>query len=155
LVATDYPDTTLIIVPAESGPYTYRVRGVDAEGDRGGWSNAVTLDVDLATSLDIPWPPVSRLERIHPNPFNPTTSIPFSVASVGGANGPLPVRLAIYTAAGRLVTILVDEPLGPGAHERQWQAIDRKGHSLPSGVYIARLDVGDQPPSTRKLVLVK
>ncbi len=84
-----------------------------------------------------------------PNPFNPGTTIAYTV--VGGAN----VRLAIYDVAGRLVRVLVDARVtSTGRHKTFWDGRDNSGLLAASGVYFCRLDVGEFS-ETRKLVLVK
>ena len=79
----------------------------------------------------------------YPNPFNPTATIRFSVATRHA------VSLQIYDINGRLIETLADEIIKPGNHEVQWNASNQ-----PSGIYIAKLTVGNQI-QTEKLVLVK
>lgn len=83
------------------------------------------------------------LRANYPNPFNPTTTIPFNLAQAG------PVTLTIYDMLGREVITLVDAPMTPGRYEATWDA-----GRLPSGVYLSRL-VANGQVSTRRLVLVK
>jgi Secretion system C-terminal sorting domain len=78
-----------------------------------------------------------------PNPFNPRTTLAFSV----------PVRahvtIRLYDVKGRLVMTVVDEELDPGYHTRTLEM-----GRLGSGVYIARMIAGDFA-RTRKLVLIE
>jgi len=83
-----------------------------------------------------------------PNPFNPKTTIHFSLSSAG------PARLAIYDARGRLVRLLVDREFSGGEHSAEWNGRDESGRSLPSGVYFAKLSSGEWQ-DREKLVLLK
>jgi hypothetical protein len=91
------------------------------------------------------------LGACHPNPFNPQTTIPYTVPA-GGA--PVRVRLAIYDTAGRRVRVLVDEPQSPGAHDVVWKGDDASGHVVGSGIYFSVLQAGKER-RTQKLVLLK
>ena len=85
----------------------------------------------------------TELGTVVPNPFNPITRIPYSLASDGR------VRLSVYDSAGRLVERLIEGERPAGHHSARWDARGR-----PSGVYFCRLEVGDFV-ATRKLVVVK
>jgi len=79
----------------------------------------------------------------HPNPFNPVTTMSFSVPQ------PADVEIVLYNVTGREVRMLVDERLEPGRHEF---VLDASG--MPSGIYFARMVAG-RFVETRKLVLLK
>ena len=85
----------------------------------------------------------------YPNPFNPRTSIRFTLGS------PVTVDLVVYSAAGRAVrTITAGEALAAGRHERTWDGRDEHGGIVSAGVYFARLRAGDAAETVR-LVLLK
>lgn len=77
-----------------------------------------------------------------PNPFNPSTTIAFTLA------GEADVRLNVYDLVGREVARPVDGRLGAGEHEIQFDA-----SSLPTGVYLYRLDAGEFVATRRMIVL--
>jgi hypothetical protein len=83
-----------------------------------------------------------------PNPFNPRTSIKFTVAEAG------PVRLAVYDVQGRRVASLVDRTLDAGAHRIDWDGRVGSGGYASSGVYFYRLEAGGHATS-RRMVLLK
>lgn len=89
-------------------------------------------------------PTEAALFQNYPNPFNPVTNIQYQIPGNG-----INVRLAVFDAAGREVTLLVDEIQSAGSYEAQWDAVD-----FPSGVYFYRLEAG-QFTSNRKMILVK
>lgn len=85
----------------------------------------------------------------HPNPFNPSTTIKFTVPSRG------PVRIAIYDARGKHVTTLVNQTTyAAGDYTMPWNGRDRSGNGASSGVYFLRIDHGGSTHA-RKLVLLK
>jgi hypothetical protein len=76
---------------------------------------------------------VDRLDGNFPNPFNPATTIRFSLA------GPGPATLRVYDVQGRIVRTLVDEPLTAGEHSVRWDGRTEGGAQAASGVYFMRL----------------
>jgi hypothetical protein len=96
-------------------------------------------------------PNVFALSQNFPNPFNPSTTISFSVPSQSY------VSLKIFDCLGKEVGTIVSEELSAGNYSKQWNA-----SSLPSGVYYYRLQShptsGGQAGSfteTKKLILMK
>lgn len=91
----------------------------------------------------------TSLGRNYPNPFNPSTVIPFSIGQ------PEPrVRIRIYSSAGRLVRTLVDGPLPAGPQEVVWDGADARQRAVASGVYIYLLETANFHAQD-KLVLIK
>jgi hypothetical protein len=78
-----------------------------------------------------------------PNPFNPTTTITYTLPE------PLRVSINLYTAQGKLARTLVDDGRAAGPH-----AVAFDGSGLASGVYYYRLTAG-RFTETRKLTLLK
>jgi hypothetical protein len=126
------------------------VRGRDVAGQWGPadsmsvWVNGGATSVADASGV----PAVFALEQNVPNPFNPATTIRFSLARAGRAS------LAIYDVAGRLVRRLVDEERAAGRHEVRWDGRDARGHRVASGIYFYRLEAGDRL-AIRKMALMK
>ncbi len=89
-----------------------------------------------------------ELSQNAPNPFNPSTTIRFSLPASEH------VGLAIYSASGALVRMLVDETRDRGAHDVTWDGRDSAGSPVGSGVYFYRLTAGKFSDS-RKMVLLK
>lgn len=96
--------------------------------------------IDDGTQLQ---PSSYRLVQPYPNPFNPTTVIPFELRSSGD------VFITVIDSVGRTVDVLVQGRLTAGRHEIQWNA-----GSLPSGVYVIRMDAGGEV-HTQKVTLLK
>jgi len=93
-------------------------------------------------------PSAASLSQNRPNPFNPSTSISFSLAREGG------VSLAVFDLRGRLVKVLARGILPAGGHAVAWDGTDARGRRAASGVYVYRLSAGGTV-LTRKMVLVK
>jgi hypothetical protein len=106
----------------------------------------------LASAPDVPTAArpgaVTALGTNYPNPFNPRTTIAFSLARRGV------VSLAVYDVAGRRVRTLVDGSRDAGPHTVAWDGRNDAGVSVASGVYFCKLVAGEFS-DTRKLVLLK
>jgi hypothetical protein len=119
-----------------------------------GGATATVLDIQLAPETSGVGEaigsasPVTRLERNVPNPFNPSTSLPFSLAGAGR------VTIRIYDLQGREVTTLVDRHLDAGTHVARWDGRRFDGTPAASGVYLARLVAGETV-STQRMVLLQ
>jgi hypothetical protein len=85
----------------------------------------------------------------YPNPFNPSTTLSFSLPSSGRAH------LLIYDGAGRLVRRLVDVQLAAGEHEVTWDGRNQSRQLLSSGTYYFELRLDGQTISTQKVVMLK
>ncbi len=90
-----------------------------------------------------------RLAAAYPNPFNPKTSLRFSLDTERA------IRLSVTDVSGRVLKILADGIQGPGEHVMSWDGRDESGTSLPSGVYFAHLSDSSGRLESRKLVLLK
>jgi FG-GAP-like repeat len=93
---------------------------------------AAETSVGVTTDL----PSASALHPNFPNPFNPATTIEYTIGVGGQGSGVSSVRLVVYDILGREVETLVHGPKPPGSYEVRWDA-----SGFPSGVYICRLDV--------------
>jgi len=95
-------------------------------------------------------PPVpNSLAQNIPNPFNPNTTIRYSVSQSG------PVAIRVYNAGGALVRTLVSAPHAPGAYEARWDGKDEGGRRLGSGVYFYRIESAGGFRAAKKLILLK
>jgi hypothetical protein len=79
-----------------------------------------------------------------PNPFNPNTTIVYSVRQAQR------VRISVWDLSGQLVAVLVDRGHQPGDFE-----VGFEGSDLPSGTYFVRLQSKYGPMQTHKMVLMK
>ena len=93
---------------------------------------------------EVSQPLTFSLGQAYPNPFNPSTVVPFSLAEDAF------VSMKVYNVLGREVMSLVSAHKQAGVY-RQMVAMN----DLPAGMYFLRLDVPGHFSSVRKLVLVK
>ena len=98
-----------------------------------------------ATSAAIP--ESFALGQNFPNPFNPTTSISFTLPTASE------VSLEVYNVLGQRVKTLVDGPMNAGSHSVMWNATDQNGRTVSSGVYLYRIVAGDQTASNKMILL--
>jgi M6 family metalloprotease-like protein len=90
----------------------------------------------------------TALRSIHPNPFNPQTTVAISLASPGL------VRIAIYDVRGSLVRRLADDVMPAGDHSIVWNGVDDAGRPATSGIYFVRMIAG-RYTETKKIVMLK
>jgi len=86
---------------------------------------------------------------IAPNPFNPMTTIKFTV------NRENLVQLNIYNIRGQKVRTLVQDNLPANEYSPVWDGSNDSGHSVASGVYFARLRIGAELVQVKQMTLVK
>jgi len=125
-----------------------RVKVVTASGDEyqvGGslpvWSSNELYTLGSLEAVEVPEKVL--ISSVYPNPFNPTTSIQFSVPSEGL------VDMYIYSIDGREISHLVHDNFARGYHEVTWNA-----SNVSSGLYLLTLKYGDHM-ETQKLMLMK
>jgi Subtilase family/FlgD Ig-like domain len=91
---------------------------------------------------------ITALTSIQPNPFNPQTTVHFSLAKS------VRVRISIYDVTGALVRQLVDETMPSGQHEARWDGKSDRGTGVTSGVYFVRMMAGSYR-EVRKIIMLK
>jgi len=124
--------------------YYWKVRAKNA-GGVSDWSdvwNFKTRDTTTQTESEFT-PKEFSLGQNFPNPFNPSTTIEFSIAIAGQ------VSLKIFDMLGNEVEVPVDEDMNAGTYRITFNAIE-----LPSGIYFCRLQSGEFT-ATKKLILIK
>jgi len=84
----------------------------------------------------------------YPNPFNPVTTITFSLKDPGT------IRLAVFDIRGRRVKVLESGYWEMGRHTVSWYGDDSAGQRVASGVYFVRL-VADGQNMIQRMLLMK
>ena len=83
----------------------------------------------------------------YPNPFNPSTIIPYQLAASSQ------VRLEVFNLLGQHIATLVDGERPAGFHTATWHATDGAGRAVGAGVYIYRMTVGVESQTGRMVLL--
>ena len=83
----------------------------------------------------------------YPNPFNPSTMIPYQLPTT------MYVRLGVFNILGQRVATLVDGEQPAGFHTASWDATDASGEAVAAGVYLYRLS-GEGVQATRSMLLI-
>lgn len=141
----EYLDQAFASLPVM--PYRYAIKAIYSQGaiSEVAFSNNVTppSSTDDPNSILI-----TKLKGLYPNPFNPTSTLSFSLAK------PEPVRIVVYNQKGQRVRVLVNETLPAGNHELIFDGKDQQSQVLGSGVYLIQWQAGDSS-KTIKAILKK
>ena len=100
--------------------------------------------VDLNVNENIPLPEAFSLGQNFPNPFNPTTTIPFSIPELSN------IDLTIYNVSGQEVYKKSFKGLFPGSYEYSWN-----GQNQNSGIYFYTLESNTGIYLKEKMLLIK
>jgi hypothetical protein len=106
------------------------------------WLQAVTTDVELVM------PKVFCLRQNFPNPFNPSTTIRYSLAERSR------VVIAIFNVAGQRVKLLRDSVEEAGERSVQWDGRNARGVNVASGIYFCEMRAG-KFVGHRKMILLR
>ena len=120
------------------GKYQYRLKQVDFDG---------TFEYSNIVEVEILPPAKFSLEQNFPNPFNPSTSIHYSLASRQF------VTLKIFNSLGEEIATLVNEVKPAGNHTIEFKP-ESSIKNLVSSVYLYQLKAGEFI-QTRKMILLK
>ncbi len=140
-ITTDLAFTDLAVTVGEM--VSYAVTAVDMNGNPSARAN-VSLNITRLNERSQPvLPAVYELGNNYPNPFNPQTTIEFSLPLRGH------VRLGVFNFLGQEIETLIDAEMPAGFHRTIWEA-----KAQPSGIYFYRLTVNDFR-QIKKMVLMQ
>ena len=128
-----------------SGTYEYYVTAMygNYESDH---SNTVEIDISSAENEIVQYQ--TELLSNYPNPFNPKTSISFSLKEDSKIN------LEVFDIRGRKVTTLLNSVQSAGIHSVTWEGLDENDHRIGSGIYFYKLTAGNYS-KIRKMILLQ
>ncbi len=101
-----------------------------------------------ASGIDGGAPTTFRLGDNFPNPFNPSTTIEYSLAQESQ------VTIEIFNVTGQKIRILTEGRRMAGTHQVIWDGTDEDGHEVASGLYLYRLRTADYA-ETKPMMLIK
>lgn len=143
-------ETTYEFVDEEvevSHTYWYWLESVETSGEvdtYGPASVTLTGGPDGGDTPDVIW--VTMLENNFPNPFNPSTTLSYTLAEESD------VTISVFNAKGEKITVLRDHR-GEGRHTISWDGKTSEGVTCPSGVYLFRFKAGEVNTTSRGLLL--
>jgi len=109
----------------------------------------ISFSVTSGSGADTGTRPVMwRLNPAFPNPFNPETTIRFSLRA------PSNTRLVILNCRGQIIRTLWKGPLSPGEHRLTWDGCDDQNSRMSSGVYMIQLMTGEVT-FIQKIILIR
>ena len=94
-------------------------------------------------------PEKASLSQNFPNPFNPSTTITFTLP------GTRTVALDVFDVTGRHIRSIVNGTMGAGVHTARWDGRDDRGSAAASGAYFITMKAGSDFAATRKMILAK
>jgi uncharacterized lipoprotein YddW (UPF0748 family) len=136
---TTYTD----IAPVSTDKYWYFITAVTRNNVESTPTSVIEGGIVVSNENESVLPSRLSLNQNYPNPFNPTTTISFNLPETGD------VTLTIYDLLGRKIANLIDGRLLSGEHSFNFD-----GSGLSSGVYIYKLQLGNES-LTRKMLLLK
>ena len=83
----------------------------------------------------------------YPNPFNSTTTITYSMPQQKN------VILEVFNVKGEKIATLINSRVSTGSYTVTWNGKDNFGRSVPSGIYLCRIQVGSYQHTIRMLLL--
>jgi len=108
----------------------------------------VTMEITAPSANDNGITGITMLHGNYPNPFNPETTISYSLEQAEA------VMLEIYNIKGQKVVTLVNSKQSAGDHHIVWQGKDASGNAIGSGIYLYRL-LTSEYSSAGKMMLMK
>jgi hypothetical protein len=90
-----------------------------------------------------------KLHNNFPNPFNPNTTISFSIPEDSK------VIISIYNIKGQKVKTLTDSKFERGIHKLIWDSKDSNGRAVSSGIYFYKLYVNGKSKAVKKMLMLK
>ncbi len=131
----------------QSGTYYYWLESRDMDGSNR-FYGPISITIDLIGQQTPPLELVTGIDGIYPNPFNPVTTIAYTLKNQCQA------QILIYNIKGQLVRKLLNETKSPGNYRLEWDSRDNNGTPCASGLYSVVLRAGNKSYH-RKAVLLK
>ena len=130
--------------------WTYTKDGSISGGDDCAWLDLISFPSTSGSYTSPILQPMSiSLQGNYPNPFNPATTISFTISS----NDEVFTSLEVFNVKGQKVKTLVTEPLSSGSYKIVWDGKNEKDENVASGLYYYKLKTDDFNSSGKMLML--
>ena len=134
----------------ENGDYEYYIIAVYETGESES-SDIVEVTVDFVDTGEVIFPAMTALVGNYPNPFNPTTTISYSLTTEDAENA----EIVIYNVKGQQIRAF---PIYPSTHSPfnsiVWNGKDNSGQSVSSGIYFYEMKTEDFS-EIKKMIIIK
>jgi hypothetical protein len=141
--------TELILLDLSEGTYYWRVQAVDGALTGSKFTNEQVFTITDVSADDVTLTPLAtELIGNHPNPFNPETTIQFSLSSDSN------IKVSIYNIAGQKVKTVLNDTFKAGKHTVKWNGRNDDNQEVSSGIYFYRLETKEKT-QTKKMLLLK
>jgi hypothetical protein len=135
---TDVMDTSWTVENLSRGlTYYWKILANNHKGDSLWCRNQARFRI---FTDEVPKPPEKEMPKKHalrmnyPNPFNAFTTVPYELAS------DVHVSIGIFSIRGEMIREIVHESRTAGFYSFQWDGTNHAGKSVPSGIYICRME---------------
>ncbi len=152
MIADDIMETSYLDPEVPNGTYTYNIRAVYSGDYQSALSEDAVIEHVQVNADGLPVPAVTELRSIYPNPFNPETTISYSLKE------DTKVSISIYNIKGQKVRSLVNAQIQAGFHTVTWNGKNENGENVSSGIYFSIFDAISKEKdytSVKKIVLLK
>ncbi len=134
-----------------NGVYEYYVTALYSGDHQSEASNIIVVEITGAGGITLPTK--TEFKGIYPNPFNPLTTLSFSLKETGH------VCIEIFNIKGQKIKTLENRTIEAGNHSISWNGKDQVGDNVPSGIYFTKFDndspEGGRYTSIKKVILLK
>jgi len=144
-------DFTLVNIPNENIQVIASIMGYQSVSENMTVTGDETISYTMTSALsndNSTTPMVKTQINNYPNPFNPSTTISFTLANDEQ------VSLDIYNIKGQKVKSFFNEKMTKGNHQVVWNGKDNNNKDVTSGIYFAKVK-GQMTNATRKMLLIK
>ena len=152
MIADDIMETSYLDPDVPNGTYTYNIRAVYSGDYQSALSADAVIEHVQTNANETILPVTTELISIYPNPFNPETTISYSLKE------DTKVSISIYNIKGQKVRSLVNAQIQAGFHTVTWNGKNENGENVSSGIYFSIFDAessGSDYTSVKKIILLK
>ena len=119
------------------------------EGVNSGYPIFANAFVETTDEDVLPKPDICKLLGNYPNPFNPSTTIKFSIPNESK------VSIEVFNIKGQKVKQLVSNQFSAGQHSVIWNGKDQNKNPVSTGVYFYKLNINNKTKGIKKCLMVK
>ncbi|MDD3534618.1 MAG: T9SS type A sorting domain-containing protein [Candidatus Cloacimonetes bacterium] len=148
LAIMETPNASQIGVDTSSNGFSYTNLGAGWAAYTNGEIMIRSIEEPIMANDDDVVVPLTLAISNYPNPFNPTTTISYSVPTSGMTS------VKIYNLKGQMINTLVNQEMASGKHSVVWNGTDAKGKNVASGIYFMKVENAGKSVH-RKMLLSK